>query len=436
MNVLTGLGIFLLIFIALAFLRVPLGFSMGFSAIIILSIFGFQATMAAPVAFASLDTFPFLAIPFFIFAGDLMRQGGISRSLLDFTHSLVGRMRGSLGATAVIASMLFGTVTGSSLATVSTIGSIMIPEMEKAGYKRNYATALVSASGFLGILIPPSVPGIMYAISAGQPIDAVWLATVLPGIAVGILFILVNYFAYGRKEKLPEKSLSFGQYMENVGRHTSKAIPAIIMPLIIFYGVYGGVFTPTEAGVVAVVYGAVVLLVVSMIRRKGGQLKLLGGVLREGALTNSAICITIPFAMLAGRMVTLMGIPAKLSGFITDYTSSPVIFLLGVNILFLILGTFLETNTAILIMSPILVPVAINFGINPIQFGAVMLLNLELGMITPPVAANLFVGCRIGNVTIDQVLRPLMPFFLVVLPVLAVTTYVPAFSLWIPSLFK
>ena len=336
--------------------------------------------------------------------------------LLHFTEMVVGRIRGSLGATVVLGSMLFGTVSGSSVATVSAIGTVMMPELLKGGYERRYATALISASGFLGILIPPSVPGIIYAICAGQSVADVWISTVGAGFLVGGGYMLLNYIVFGRRLPRTQAPFAMGQYFVGITRSFGQAIWGILMPLIIFGGVYGGICTPTEAGAVAVAYGIVILAI--GLRNEQDRLKKFLGLTRKTAINCGAICIILAFASVAGRMIVSLRIPENLTVFITQYTTSPVVFLLIVNGLLLILGTFMETNTSILITAPILVPVAKSFGIDPVHFGAVLLLNLEIGMITPPFAANLFVGCRIGNISMDQVIRPLLPFFLVLIPVL------------------
>jgi C4-dicarboxylate transporter DctM subunit len=426
------LFLFIFLFFLFAFLRIPIAFGMGMSAAIIMALTGIPHGLFPPVSFASLDQFPFLAVPFFLYSGDLMVKGKISQSLLRFTETVVGRIRGSLGATVVIGSMLFGTVSGSSVATVSAIGTVMMPELLQGGYNRRYATALISVSGFLGILIPPSVPGIIYAISAGLPVADVWISTVGAGVLVGGGYILLNYLVYGRS--LPRHRAPFvaSAYLRETGRAFLKAIWGILMPVIIFGGVYGGICTPTEAGAVAVVYGIVILAIV--LRNEQNPLKKFLGLTQKTAINSGAICIILAFASVAGRMIVSLRIPEILTVFITQYTTSPIVFLLMVNGILLILGTFMETNTSILITAPILVPVAKSFNIDPIHFGAILLLNLEIGMITPPFAANLFVGCRIGNISMDQVIRPLLPFFLVLIPVLLVVTYIPSISLFLVHL--
>jgi C4-dicarboxylate transporter DctM subunit len=422
--------VFLGAFIALLLIRVPIGVAMGTAGLAVLLLGGGQLSQAPSTAFSALDSFPFLAIPGFILAGEILTGGGISRRILEFSQAVVGRFRGSLGATAVVTSAAFGTVSGSSMATVAAVGGIMIPEMERDGQGREYPAALVAASGFLGILIPPSVPGIILAITAGLPIGRVWLATVGPAILLVVLYILVNYLVIGRHQDRSSERFQVAPYVAEVGRASWKAGAALLMPVIIFVGIYGGVFTPTEAAVVAVAYGMIVALMVY----RSVSLRGMGEVLRSAALTSAAISILIAFAAIAGRMITVLGIPVELSRVVADNVAHPLVFLLIANVLLLVLGSFMETNTSILIVGPILFPVAAAVGIDPLHFAAIMLLNLEIGMITPPFAANLFLSAAIADTSIDRVIRSLIPFFLAALVVLAVTTLVPSFSLFLPEL--
>ncbi|RKL62371.1 TRAP transporter large permease [Thermoanaerobacteraceae bacterium SP2] len=422
--------LFLGIFLGLALLRVPVGFSLGIAGLFVMYKYGIPVGNAPAVAFQSLDTFPFLAIPGFIYAGDLMTNGGISKAIVNFTQAILGKIKGSLGLISVVASMMFGTVTGSSLATVAAIGSMMIPEMVEAGYKRNYATALISASGFLGILIPPSIPGIIYAITSGVPVPIVWVSTIGPGILIGIGYIIVNYFVMGDKQKFKSESVSKGHFADLI-ENGRKAFPALLLPLLIFGGIYGGVVTPTEAAAVSVAYGLIIALLVY----HGIDRKNFWSVTKSSAISSATVSILIAFAAIAGRMITLMNVADNLSGLIKIYIHSPFTFLVAVNILYLILGMLMETNTAILVTGPILIPLAISYGINPVHFGAIMLVNLCIGFITPPFAANLFVGCRIGNVQMQETIRPLLPFLAVGIIVLILTTYVPTISMFLPNLF-
>ena len=413
------------------FLGLPVAFAFTMATLFVMYNLNIPWNLLSSVPFYTLDSFPLMAIPFFIFAGDLMREGGISEAIISFINAIIGRIRGSLGAVTVLACMVFGTISGSSVATVSAIGSIMIPEMEKGGYNRSYAAALTAAAGFLGILIPPSIPGVVYAISGGVSIAAIFAATVFPGILLGFSYILVNYFIFGRKQPKRTDPFSTKAVLRNVVFVGRRATLALFMPIIILGGIYGGIFTPTESAGVAVVYG----LIVGCFFYKGINRRNFLPTLRDSALTSAVLLILLALAGgLLGRVFTIAKVPDHIATLMMQLTTSPVVFLLLFNIFVLILGCLLEINTIVAVLTPIFVPIARKYGIDPIHFGAVLLLNAEIGLITPPFAANLFVACRVANLTIDQIARPLVPFLLVCFPTLAVTTYVPWFSMWLPHL--
>lgn len=430
-------AIFLVIFLALALLRVPIPFAMGIGSIIVYLQAGGTAVAISMKVFGALNVFTFLAIPAFIFAGDLMAASGISSAIMRFANAFIGRLRGAAGAVTIVTCMLFGAITGSSLATITGIGGMMLPELQKAGYDKRYATGLISACGFLGILIPPSIPGILYAMMAGENLMKVWLCTVTPGILLGILYIGINFFTYGRKEpkaKIAHGPFQIGPYLKGIVTETWHSLTALLMPVIIFYGIYGGIFTPTEAGAVAVAYGLLIGWVVNPIFLKKkpevGIVKLLS----DGAVTSSTIAMLNTFATVAGVMITYTRIPAILTEAMFSITHSKVVFLLILNLMLIIVGMFMETNSSILLLGPILIPIATSFGVDPIHFAGIMLLNLEIGMITPPFAANLFVGCRVGKLNMEDVLPKMIPFFVACLVVLIITTYVPAVATFLPNL--
>lgn len=431
----SNLFLFLGIFILLAFLRFPVPFSMGLSAICVMIYAGLPLTSVAPAVFVSLDSFTFLAIPAFIFAGDLMAVAGISTAIMNFANSIFGRLRGSVGAVTVVTSLLFGAITGSSLATITGIGGMMLPEMMKHGYDRKYSTALISACGFLGILIPPSIPGIIYAMMSGTNLMKVWLCTVTPGILLGVLFIIINYFTYGKKQEKNREPFRAVQYFGGIGKSFKDSIVALLMPVIIFYGIYGGIFTPTEAGAVAVFYGLAIGWIVIPLFKKTWPGKKLRHLVGESAISSASIAMLMVFAAVAGRMVTFTRIPEFLTNALLSVTDSKYVFLLILNVLLIIVGMFMETNTSILLLGPILIPVATSFGVDPIHFASIMLLNLEIGMVTPPFAANLFVGCKVGKVTLDEVFPHMIPFWVACLAVLLVVTYIPAVVLFLPNMF-
>jgi C4-dicarboxylate transporter DctM subunit len=428
--------IFMVCFIGLACLRIPVPFSVGTAAMISMIIGGMNISSVPGAIFGAIDSFPYLAIPAFIYSGDLMTLGGISRALMSWVRALLGRMKGAVGATVVVASALFGTISGSSVATVSAIGSMMLPEMLRAGYDKRYAASLIAASGFIGILIPPSIPGIIYAMTASQPVGEVWLSTASAGIMVCIVYILYNRIFFAKQEIQPSEPFTFKGYVQDVGTKSPRAIVAILMPLIIFVGVYGGILTPTEAGAVAVFYGFLAGWVIYPLIFKDKENMGLIALTKKSAVTSAGIVLLIAFAGVATKMFTFAGAGQALSQFMLGVTDSPAVFLLIVNCVLILVGMFMETNTSILLLGPILIPTAQAFGIDPIHFGAIMLLNLEIGMITPPFACNLFVACRISGLTMDKLLKPILGFVACCIPVLLITTYIPASVMWLVNLIR
>ena len=426
---------FFVVFLIFAFLKVPVGFSILLGGIAGYLVGDLSFAIWPSALFAGLDSFPLLAIPAFILSGDLMAGGGISEAIVNFINSLVGRLRGALGAVLVITSALFGAITGSSVATVSAVGGIMKDPMLRAGYDKSYFTALLSASGFLGILIPPSVPGIMYALVSQQKVTDVWMSTLGPGILLTILYCIVNYFVCGRKMPKTTEPFQFSAYSAGIAKATPKAVVAFIMPIIIFGGVYGGVFTATEAGVVAVAYAVLAGWVIyPLLFKMKPEIPLLKTI-KGSAMSSLTIALLICTATIIGRMVAMGGLTAEITDFLMNITDSKIVFLLITNVLLILIGMFLETNTGILLFCPILCPIAQAYGINLVHFGAMLLLNLEIGLITPPFAANLFVGCKMTGCSIDEIMKDLLPFYGVCVPVLLITTFWEEFSLFLPGLF-
>ncbi len=429
------IAIFIGSFVALACLRIPVPFAAGLAGIIGMLAGNISLATIPGVVANSLDSFAFLAIPAFIYAGDVMSLGGITQALIAWVRAIAGRMKGSVASTTIVASALFGTISGSSVATVSAIGGMMLPELIKAGYKKDYAVSLIAATGFLGILIPPSIPGVVYALSAGQPVGAVWLSTAVPGVILTVFYIIYNRIFFAHYETVETGRFSVGAYFAKIGKTSSRGSVALLMPVIIFVGVYGGILTPTEAGAVAVVYGLVAGWVIYPLIFKDKSGEGLWLITKKSAVTSAAICLLIAFASIPSTMFIYGQSATAVTQFLFGMTDSPAIFLLIINGMLLIVGMFMETNTSILLLAPILVPAAKAYGIDPIHFGAIMLLNLEIGMITPPFACNIFVACRLGQLSMDKILKDILGFIAVCMPVLVLTTYVPAISLWIVQLF-
>lgn len=429
-------GEFIGLFVLLAILRIPIPFSAGLSAIICMAGAGIPFSIIPAKLFGNIDSFAFLAIPAFIYSGDVMALGGITTALIGWVRSICGRLKGSVAATTVITSALFGTISGSSVATVSAIGGMMLPEMVKAGYDKKYATALIAASGFLGILIPPSIPGVVYALAVGASVSDVWLSTAVPGVLLTILYIVYNRIFHAHMEIMPAGDFNAKEYVTDIGKKSPRGLVALLMPVIIFVGVYGGILTPTEAGAVAVLYGLVAGWIIYPLLFKDRSGEGLIRVTKKSAVTAAAIMLLIATAAVPSAMFTYGNVAQAVTDWLFSITNNPTYFLLLVNGVLLIVGMFMETNTSILLLAPILVPAAKAYGIDPIHFGAVMLLNLEIGMITPPFACNIFVACKIANMSMDKILKPIFGFILVCIPVLLLTTYIPAVSMALVNLSK
>lgn len=434
-------GVALLVFIGSFFIlsmvcRMPVAHGLGGASLLVFICCNLNTVTVGQAAFNSLDSFTFLAIPFFIYAGTLMEHSGISKALIDWIKGIIGRVRGSLGIICTLASMAFGVLTGSAMATISAIGKIMAPEMEKNHYPPEYTSAMLASTSFLGILIPPSVPGIMYALSAGQKISDVWMVTIGPAIIFGVGYIIWNYIRIGRREdpaSLPPKQ-SGGEYLLNLGRSTVNAIPALLMPIIIYGCIYGGICTPTEAGALSAVYGIVYWFAARLFLKKKMSATFWKVAAISGAST-AAIGLLNAYAGVAGKALTLAGVSSFLSNLVINNISSKFGFLVLVNILFLFMGTFMDINATILIMTPLLLPIAQSYGITPIHFGAITLVNLCVGFMTPPFAAGIFVSTKITGATFGATVKEIWPFIIVGFIAIIITTVCPAYLMFFVNLF-
>ena len=376
--------------------------------------------------FGAINKFPLAAIPFFILAGNLMESGGISQRLVEFAKSVVGGIQGGLAATCVLTCMIFAAVSGSSVATTFAIGAILIPALIKHGYPTNFAAALQATSAELGVIIPPSIPMILYGVSAEVSIGELFIAGFGPGLLIGgVLMVFVILYArvkgYGRKDH--EGRLPFVTA-------TRRAALALLMPVIILGGIYGGVFTPTEASVVAVFYA----LVVGVGIYRETKIADLPRVLQKSVISSAVIMFIIANAGLFSFLITRAGVPDKIGAFLVEWLQTPALFLIGVNAALFVIGMFIETSASIIVLAPILAPVAQHFGVDPVHFGIIMVVNLALGMITPPFGVNLFAACTVARISVDQIVTRLLPFVLVVLGCLMVITYVPPITIGLRDL--
>ncbi len=407
-------------------LTISVAVSIGLSAVVGIHLSNAHMLTSVKEMFNSLNKFPLAAIPFFILAGNIMETGGISRRLVEFAKSIVGGVQGGLPMTCVLTCMIFAAVSGSSVATTFAIGAILIPALIKHGYPTPYAAALQATSAELGVIIPPSIPMILYGVSAEVSIGEMFIAGIGPGLFIGASLMLFvwgycKYKGWGKQD---------GDGRLSVPKATYKAAWALLMPVIILGGIYGGVFTPTEASAVAVFYA---LLVGMVIYREIGVQDLFN-ILRKSAIASAVVLFIIANAGMFAYLITRAGVPDAIGRFLVDSLQSPLYFLLGVNAALFVIGMFIETSAAIIVLAPILAPVAMHFGIDPIHFGLIMVVNLALGMITPPFGVNLFAASTVARISVERIVRDLIPFVGVVLVCLMVISYVPALSLTLRDL--
>jgi C4-dicarboxylate transporter DctM subunit len=407
-------------------LSISVAVSIGLSAVMGIQVTNANMLISVKEMFNSINKFPLAAIPFFILAGNLMETGGISRRLVEFAKSIVGGVQGGLPMTCVLTCMIFAAVSGSSVATTFAIGAILIPALIKHGYPTSYAAALQATSAELGVIIPPSIPMILYGVSAEVSIGELFIAGFGPGLLIGGALMLFcwawcKYKGWGKHDG--DGRLPFGRAFLQAGW-------ALLMPIIILGGIYGGIFTPTEASAVAVFYA----LVVGMLVYREIGLRDLYAILRKSVLSSAVIMFIIANAGLFAFLITRAGVPEAIGVWLQDVLKSPTMFLLGVNAALFVIGMFIETSASIIVLAPILAPVAVHFGIDPVHFGLIMVVNLALGMITPPFGVNLFAACTVAKISLDRIIGQLIPFVLVVLACLMVITYVPGLSLGLRDL--
>lgn len=376
------------------------------------------------------NNFALLAIPFFVLAGAIMAEGGMARRLVAFASVFVGFIRGGLSLVNILASTFFGAISGSSVADTASIGSVLIPQMEKRGYPRVFATNVTICGSVQAILIPPSHNAVIYSLAAGGTVSIahLFLAGVMPGLLLGFT-LMTMCLVVARRQNFPKgEPIPLRQAV----KITVEAIWGLMTMVIIMGGILGGVFTPTESAAVACVYA----FLVTMFVYRDYRWRDLPRLVHRTVKTVAIVMILIGFASGFGYIMALMQLPAKVTAFFTGLSSDRYVILMLINVMLLVLGTLMDMAPLILICTPILLPVVTHLGVNPIHFGMIMLVNLGIGLITPPVGSVLFVGCAVGKVSIEQVTRTIWPFYVGLFVVLLIVTYVPAISLWIPSFLK
>ena len=418
-------------FVVLLSMGVPIAFAIGISTLLTMLVTidpeAAFTTMAQRMA-TGLDSFALLAIPFFILAGQLMNKGGIASRLIDFAKGMVGSLPGGLAFVNILACMLFGAISGSAVAAASAIGGIMNPRMVKEGYPRPFSAAVNITSATTGMIIPPSNILIVYSLaSGGVSIAALFVAGYVPGFLVGLaLMIVAGVIAYKNKYAIGEKTplkLVFKQFLD--------AVPSLLLLIIVIGGIIAGIFTATEASAIAVLY----TLILSMVLYKEVKVNDLPGILIQTVITTAIVMILIGTSMGMSWIMSYESIPQAVSAALLNISDNTIVILLIINLILLFVGIFMDMTPAVLIFTPIFLPVVTNLGMNPIHFGIMMVLNLCIGLCTPPVGGVLFVGCGVANISISKVIKPLVPLFIAMVVALLMVTYIPDLSLWLPRVF-
>jgi C4-dicarboxylate transporter, DctM subunit len=420
-------GMMLTVMLVLFAAAVPVAVAIGIAAIVGVAGFtSFPLIVAAQQLFVALDKFPLAAIPFFILAGALMEMGGISRRLVEFARSIVGGIQGGLPATCVVTCMIFAAISGSSVATTFAIGAIMIPALVRAGYPVGFAAALQATAAELGVVIPPSIPMILYGVTTQTSIPEMFIAGIGPGLLIagaliGTVLVWCRIKGWGKQDG--EGRLSFLTATRQAGW-------ALLMPVVVLGGIYGGITTPTEASVIAVVYA----LIVGVVIHREIRLPDLFPIFRKSVITSAVILFIIACAGLFSWLLNRQGVPDAAAAWLATSFESPALFLLVVNAFLFLVGMFVETSASIIVLAPILQEAAGRLGIDAVHFGTIMVVNLALGMITPPFGVNLFAAAQVAGCGVDQMMRYLVVFIGVVFACLMVITYVPTLVLFLPNL--
>lgn len=419
--------ILFLSFVVMIFVGVPIAFSLGLSSLVYLLLADISLSIIPQKMFEGINSFTLLCIPGFILAGNLMNAGGITKRIIAFTNNIVGHIRGGLGIANVGASMGFAGISGTALADTASIGSVMIPSMKKEGYDASFSVAVTSSSSTIGPIIPPSLPMIILGTLATVSIGDLFIAGVIPGILLAAGLMIVTYVISAKRKYPRGERQSFPVIFKSFWG----AFWALMMTVVILFGILSGYFTPTEASIVAVVYATVVGLYIY----KDLKIREMPKIIMDSMISASGIMILVGFANLFGWILVSERIPQLVADFILSISDNPIIIILLINLLLLFVGTFMETIAAIVILFPVLLPIATQIGMDPVHFGVMMVLNLMIGLSTPPVGVCLFVASSIGKVSIGRASVALLPFLAVSLVVLLLVAFIPEITLFLPSLF-
>ena len=427
-----GIYVDLAILVILLMIGVPAPFAFMAALVFLVYTYGFDPGAQLPMAFHKMKSLVLLSLPFFIMLGGFMSLGGLSDRLVAIADALVGRIKGGLGAVTIVSCALVGSIAGTCSAAVAAIGPILIPQMEKHGYSRGYATGMLSVASVLGQLIPPSIPAVLYGFVTMTPVTAVFLATVGPGILTIVIYCFVNYYMVRNNPNIKVlPPLPVKQQVRQLGTALYRGFFVMLMPIILLGGIYGGIFTPTEAAAVALVYA----MFIGLFIYRNLTFKDIRKVFVETSVTTGVVVLMVIFVLVLSRVMTMQNIPQSLISIITGISENRYVLLLLVNLFLLLLGMIVDDFTGTLLAAPLLFPLMQEIGVHPVQFAAILGTNLGLGNVTPPTAPILYLAARIGNVSVDKMIKPALVYMLFgALPVLFITTYFPVVSLWLPHL--
>lgn len=419
----TGMAIMFGIMMVMIFIGMPIGYAIGFSSVVTFIFFSDISVSIVPQnAFTGLNSFVLLAVPFFIFAGVIMSEGGIAKRLVDIADSIIGFITGGLGIVAILTSTFFGAITGSGNATTSAVGSLLIPAMEEKKYDRVFSSTLLAAAGSIGIIIPPSIPFVIYGVVTSTSIGDLFIAGMLPGLLMALVLIVACFIIskkkhYGGSDTKPSA--------KNILISLKNGIWALLAPVIILGGIYAGIFTPTESAVVAVVYS----IIIGMFVYKQLTLKKLANALYKTAILNGVTSFIMGFSGAMCKFITVERIPDVIVDAITSITTNKILILLLINVILLLVGMVIDIIPAIIIIAPIFLPLVVQLGVNPVHFGVIMAMNLGIGFVTPPYGTTLFVASAISGVKVDRMFKTAFFFVGVLCIALLLTTYIPALTM-------
>ncbi|WP_319412051.1 TRAP transporter large permease [uncultured Cohaesibacter sp.] len=419
----------ILSFVVMALIGVPVAYALALSVSFVLAVYmDLPQVLITNNLFSGIDSFSFMAVPFFMLAGAFMSAGGVTSRLVSVAQAMVGSFTGGLAQAVAVAGMFFAAISGSSAATTAAIGSTMVNEMEQKGYKREMATGIVAAAGTVGIVIPPSITFVVYGVIANVSIGDLFMAGVFPGLIMGGVMCAMGWYLAKKGKIPPDGSFS----CKRLALTIKDAFWALLTPVIIIGGIYSGMFTPTEAAAVAAVYG----IVVGLFIYRELKLRDFPQIIFKAVIGTTLIMFLVGAAKVFGWLMTNLQIPHMVGEAVTHVTSSAIVFLLIMNVLLLVLGTLVNASAAVVILTPIFLPVATHMGIDPIHFGVIMVVNLAIGCITPPVGLDLFVASAITKVPLENVMKATMPYLMALIVALLTITMVPAISTTLPNLLR